>query len=148
MGLPACEGEVVSRATTLLSRGARPPRFVLAFLMSTHFGYHYREEEAHFHPSMGPPNALELDPERDRVGLVNRYRNSAHAIDEKIGSLLEQLDPSRTLVIVTGDHGEALFDDGTIAHSSRISDAQTRVPLVLTGPGIFSTGNGSPVSTA
>lgn len=134
--LPACDGEVVARAAALLSPGNRAPRFVLAFLMSTHFGYHYPEEEAIFHPTLAPPNALELDPERDRALLVNRYRNSAHAVDERLGSLLEKLDPNALFVVVTGDHGEALFDDGTIAHSSRLSDAQTRVPLVLTGPGI------------
>jgi membrane-anchored protein YejM (alkaline phosphatase superfamily) len=134
--LPACDGEVVSRAAALLSPGDRPPRFVLAFLTSTHFGYHYPEEDALFHPSIAPPNALELDPERDRAPLANRYRNSAHAVDEQLGSLLGQLDPSALFVVVTGDHGEALFDDGTIAHSSRLSDAQTAVPLVLTGPGI------------
>lgn len=134
--LPACDGEVVSRAAELLAPGERAPRFVLAFLMSTHFGYHYPEEEARFHPAIAPPNALELDPERDRAPLVNRYRNSAHGVDARIGSLLAQLDPEEVLVVVTGDHGEALFDDGTIAHSSRLSDAQTRVPLVLTGPGI------------
>lgn len=134
--LPACDGEVVSRAAALLSPGDRGPRFVLAFLMSTHFGYHYPDDETRFHPSIASPNALELDPDRDRVSLVNRYRNSAHAIDERLGSLLGGLDSSATLVVVTGDHGEALFDDGTIAHSSRLSDAQTRVPFVLTGPGV------------
>lgn len=134
--LPDCDRAVVARAAALLAPGPRAPRFVLAFLLSTHFGYHYPAEAERFRPALAPPNALELDPERDRVGLVHRYRNSAHAIDERIGELLEGVDPDETLVVVTGDHGEALFDDGTIAHSSRLSDAQTRVPFVLTGPGV------------
>ncbi|MBK7951026.1 MAG: sulfatase-like hydrolase/transferase [Deltaproteobacteria bacterium] len=134
--LPDCDRAVVERAAALLAPGARAPRFVLAFLMSTHFGYHYPAEAERFRPALAPPNALELDPEQDRIGLVNRYRNSAHAIDDRIGALLARVDPDETLVVVTGDHGEALFDDGTIAHSSRLSDAQTRVPFVLTGPGV------------
>jgi len=39
-------------------------------------------------------------------------------------------------VILTGDHGESLFDDGTLAHASRLSEIQTRVPFVLVGPGV------------
>lgn len=134
--LPDCDAAVVARASALLAERDRAPRFVLAFLASTHFGYHHPEEATPFLPSLPPPNALELDPVRDRAGLVNRYRNSAHAVDARIGALLEPLDPEALLVVVTGDHGEALFDDGTIAHASRLSDAQTRVPLVITGPGI------------
>lgn len=135
--LPECDREVVSRTASLMEPGDRPPRFVLAFLMSTHFGYHFPAGAEVFRPSLPPPNALELDATRDRVALFNRYRNSAHSLDSLIGSLLDRIDPQNTLVVVTGDHGESLFDDGTIAHSSLLSEIQTRVPLVLTGPGVI-----------
>jgi uncharacterized protein len=134
--LPECDETLIARAASLLAPGDRSPRFVLAFLMSTHFGYHYPAGAERFQPTLIPPNALELDEERDRVGLINRYRNSAHFVDSLIGSLLDRIDARETLVIVTGDHGESLFDDGTIAHSSLLSEIQTRVPLVMTGPGV------------
>ena len=41
-----------------------------------------------------------------------------------------------TLVIVTGDHGESIFDDGTLGHSSRYSPAQIEIPLVIAGAGV------------
>ncbi|MFO0688288.1 MAG: sulfatase-like hydrolase/transferase [Myxococcota bacterium] len=132
--LPDCDRSVVLRAAALLAERPRAPRFVLAFLTSTHFGYHHPPGAAPFQPELPEPNALELDPDRDREGLVHRYRNSAHSVDGLIGALLDRVDPRTTLVVVTGDHGEALFDDGTIAHASRLSDAQTRVPFVLVGP--------------
>ena len=39
-------------------------------------------------------------------------------------------------VILTADHGEALGDDGLWWHGSALHDAQTRVPLVVWGPGV------------
>ena len=109
-------------------------RFMELALYHPEFGYYMRATE----------------PEGERIGWDGDYYTSfdvhpilaqalarqIRQVDERLGSLLAGLDPSATLVVVTGDHGEALFDAGTIAHSSRLSDAQTRVPLVLTGPGI------------
>lgn len=132
--LDVCDREVVSRSITLLEPGDRPPRFVLAFLMSTHFGYHFPSGAEPFQPSAPPPNALDLSARRDARPLWNRYRNSAHHVDGLIGRLLDRVDLDETWVVVTGDHGESLFDDGTITHSSRLSEIQTRVPLVILGP--------------
>jgi membrane-anchored protein YejM (alkaline phosphatase superfamily) len=132
----ACDRKVMSRATSLLRPGERPPRFILAFMMSTHFGYHFPAGAERFRPSAPPPNALELDATRDFTSLFNRYRNSAHHVDTLIGDLLDEIEKKDTLIIVTGDHGESLFDDGTIAHSSLLSEIQTRVPLVLIGQGV------------
>jgi len=135
-GLADCDRRVTERAAALFASEQRAPRFVLAFLMSTHFGYHHPEGLEPFRPSMPPPNALELDPDRDRETLRNRYRNSARHVDAITSDLVESLDPRETLIVFTGDHGEALFDDGTLAHASRLSESQTRVPFVLVGPGV------------
>jgi len=135
-GLADCDRRVSERAAALLVPGPRAPRFVLAFLMSTHFGYHHPEDAAPFQPSMPPPNALELDADRDRAALRNRYRNSARHVDAVTADVVDSLDPKQTLIVFTGDHGEALFDDGTLAHASRLSESQTRVPFVLVGPGV------------
>lgn len=132
--LDVCDRDVVSRSISLLEPGDRPPRFVLAFLMSTHFGYHFPNGAEPFQPSAPPPNAFELSPRRDSAPLWNRYRNSAHHVDALIGRLLDRVDLDQTWVVITGDHGESIFDDGTIAHSSRLSEIQTRVPLVILGP--------------
>ena len=136
-----CDRDVVARAKSLLEPGSRAPRFVLLFLMSTHFGYHYpvdTDGSAPFQPALDPPNVIDLDAKRDRGMLLNRYRNSARYIDSLVGSLIRELVLEKNLVAVTGDHGESLFDDGTIAHSSSLSEIQTRVPLVMAGPGVSS----------
>jgi phosphoglycerol transferase MdoB-like AlkP superfamily enzyme len=134
--LDECDRKLMTRAAALLAPGIRPPRFVLGFLMSTHFGYHFPDGETPFQPSAPDPNALALRADADPTPLRNRYRNSAHYIDSLIASLVARVDAEQTLIVVTGDHGESLFDDGTIAHSSRLSEVQTRVPLAIFGAGV------------
>ena len=41
-----------------------------------------------------------------------------------------------TVVVITGDHGESIWDDGTLTHGSRSSDIQTRAPALILGRGI------------
>ncbi len=123
-------------ASRALLESKKEPLFVFMYLMSTHFNYTFPPEGLVFRPSAPPPTALDSDLSRDRTALHNRYRNSAHYLDSLLGDWLEVLDLDQSLVIVTGDHGESLFDDGTLAHSSRLSAIQTRVPMVMAGPGI------------
>ncbi|HEY6037948.1 MAG TPA: sulfatase-like hydrolase/transferase, partial [Kofleriaceae bacterium] len=40
------------------------------------------------------------------------------------------------IVIVSADHGEGLGEHGQVFHSTDLYDSQTRVPLVIAGPGI------------
>ena len=134
--LDECDQKAATRAAALLSDSRRRPRFVVLFLLSTHFGYSFPSDMSPFRPFLNNPNALDIDPARDREELHNRYRNSAHYVDSITGELIEKLDLDRTLVILTGDHGEALFDDGTLSHASRLSESQTRVPLIMAGPGV------------
>ena len=133
--LDRCDADVVASARAILREPADGPRLLLAFLMSTHFSYHYPPDVARFEPAAPPINALDDALERDRPALWNRYRNSAAHLDRVVGELLDAVDLENTVVIVTGDHGEALFDDGTLAHSSLLSEIQTRVPMVMLGVG-------------
>jgi hypothetical protein len=96
--------------------------------MSTHFPYLYPKTHAHLFPVTEDADSMEQ--------LRARYRRSARFVDDLIGDRLEDLDLEHNLVIVTGDHGEALGHDGTIAHASRLSEAQTQVPFVIAGPGV------------
>ena len=50
------------------------------------------------------------------------------------------------VVIVTGDHGEALGERGTLFHGWNLYDELVRVPLVLSGPAIAPGAIRSPVS--
>jgi hypothetical protein len=74
-----------------------------------------------------------------RLGpLVRGYVKSIEAADRKIGRLLKLLEKhgekDRTVVIVTGDHGEAFGESGNYFHACGATDSILRVPLVVSAP--------------
>ena len=68
-----------------------------------------------------------------------RYLNALHEGDEALGELLAGLRllgiEDKTLVIVTGDHGEAFGEHpGNFAHTMFIHEENVRVPYVIAAP--------------
>ncbi len=71
--------------------------------------------------------------------FVDRYDVGLRYQDEQLGKLLNVLDLNDTLVIVTADHGETLFERATqlnLNHGTSVFQEQIRIPLVFAGPGI------------
>lgn len=71
---------------------------------------------------------------------LSAYKNAIHEGDAAIATFLAGLRErgldSRTVVIVTGDHGEAFGQhSGNFAHSFFIYDENIRVPLIIHVPG-------------
>jgi arylsulfatase A-like enzyme len=70
---------------------------------------------------------------------ADRYDESLRYLDAQIGALLDSLDArgslSRTLVVVTSDHGESFGEHGTIHHGGSVHQEQIRVPLIVVEPG-------------
>ena len=116
-------------------RGAKP-KFIVAFLMATHFPYECPADRQLFQPTCPSEQMYGADTQRRRPEILNRYRNAANFDDEQVADLLGALDPKRNLIIITGDHGESFWEDGSLAHGSKLSEMQTRVPLVMVGPGV------------
>ena len=69
-----------------------------------------------------------------------RYDAVLEHLDGFLAPLLELLSSPEfskdTIVVITSDHGEGLGDHGYKNHSSSLFNAQTRVPLILVGPGV------------
>jgi arylsulfatase A-like enzyme len=61
-------------------------------------------------------------------------------VDGLIGEILKRLEEMgpahRTLVILTADHGEALFEHGYIGHNTQLYEESIRVPLMMSLPGL------------
>ena len=77
--------------------------------------------------------------------LADRYRQSPYDgeiafVDRQLGRLLQTLDArgetSRTIVLVTADHGESLGEHGEGTHGIFLYDATLRVPWIMAGPQI------------
>ena len=67
-----------------------------------------------------------------------RYDDEIATVDREVGRLLAALGPARrdTIVVATGDHGEAFGEHGEYAHSIFVYDTTLRVPLIVNGGGI------------
>jgi membrane-anchored protein YejM (alkaline phosphatase superfamily) len=121
----------------------REPFFLFAFFDSTHFDYSYPPEFEREVPALPPHWAAELgdgtDPEV-RARAIRRYDNAVLYVDSLIGEVLDALrgpiDRGELAVVVTGDHGEEMWDEGMFGHAApRFVDARVHVPLVLCLPG-------------
>jgi arylsulfatase A-like enzyme/Tfp pilus assembly protein PilF len=84
------------------------------------------------HAPYNPPQAF-----LDRAG-GKPYDGEVAFADAQVGRVLEWLRTSgqadRTIVAVTGDHGEGLGDHGELTHGMLAYDATLRVPLILALP--------------
>jgi arylsulfatase A-like enzyme len=73
--------------------------------------------------------------------LRHVYDASLRYTDERIGQILALLDElglaASTLVVVTSDHGEELFEHGALQHGRTLYEELLRVPLILKGPGLM-----------
>jgi arylsulfatase A-like enzyme len=68
----------------------------------------------------------------------NPYVGEIAFADSQIGRLLQALDAllDRTIVIVTGDHGESLGEHGERDHGNFVYENVLRVPLIVRAPGL------------
>ena len=78
---------------------------------------------------------------KDKVDVVKDvYADSLAYVDMQIGRLFHHLRDrglwDRTLVVVTGDHGQAFYEHGFSAHAGPIFDEVMKVPLVIRAPGL------------
>ncbi|TMJ18747.1 MAG: hypothetical protein E6G92_02590 [Alphaproteobacteria bacterium] len=142
----AAQGSIIIDGKLLLRefdrRLGRPeawhrPHFLYFNLQSAHFPY--------TEPLMDQVIAGTPIP-RGEIGAGNRdwtqrtYWNAIAYNDRLIGALIARLRRlgvlDNTLLIVTADHGESLFDDGFLGHGHMLNEQQTRIPFILSAPGV------------
>ncbi|MCP4900864.1 MAG: sulfatase-like hydrolase/transferase [bacterium] len=66
----------------------------------------------------------------------DRYQAEVSYVDRQIGRLLSGLPNRPRIVVVVGDHGEALGAHGESAHGLLLHEPTLRVPMILHGVGI------------
>lgn len=123
-------GQFLSRAGEYPSENDKP-RCAVLYLYATHAIYRSYSEDQVFQPAADErfiyPYAESARPE-----VWNRYRNSARTVDRFLKSIIRD----DRVILVTGDHGEAFLEDGTIGHGTRLSQVQNMTPAVVYSPGI------------
>src|SRR5436305_8297389 len=94
----------------------------------------------HLYDPHSPYEAPEAVAERFPRTLTGAYDAEVAEADIQVGRLIEGLRErgtlDRTLIVVVGDHGESLGEHQEQQHGFFIYDATTRIPLIMSGPGI------------
>ncbi len=110
------------------------------FFESPHARYFFPEECAIRKPYLKVFDYASSDLERDMPLIKNRYVNSCRHLDTQFGRVIRGMEERRllehTIVLVTGDHGEAFLERGRWGHQSAFDRFQTQTPLVLHAPGV------------
>ena len=85
------------------------------------------------------PLRTKAPPARDAQHVAALYDRGIAYADYWIGHLIDELKRrglyDQTVLVVTADHGEELFDHGRLDHSRTFYDEIMRVPLVMRVPG-------------
>jgi len=82
--------------------------------------------------------------------IIGLYDAEIRFVDDKIGWLIEYLKEKKiyddSLIILTSDHGEELFDHGGFVHPAKLYDELLHIPLIIISPEIESAEIETPVS--
>lgn len=119
---------------------AKPgPRLIYSFYHATHYPYAHVDEDR-FKKYL-PEVDYEFDYNRSglfewKPHIVNRYKNTLLEMDDWYKQILEKVDLDKTIVIITGDHGEEFFQQGRLGHCSALNIHQTMTPCFVYIPGV------------
>ncbi len=125
------------------------PAFLLLHFMEPHVGYDPPAEiRGTFAPKEGLPVPVPFigagmsragpTPEPAvREAIIGLYDEEILAADQAVAELVRRLDERwwRTLLVVTADHGEELWDHGGFEHGHTLYGELVHVPLILAGAG-------------
>jgi arylsulfatase A-like enzyme len=143
---------VVSAFEGWLESRPEEPFFAYIHLREPHFPYNPPPPfDTRFGPDSPYPSGLE---DSALVEVLNRkaaageppvaevlarvralYLGNLAYADSLVGRILTKLDPE-TIVILTSDHGEALFEHGFLGHNTQLYEESIRIPLLIKGPGL------------
>ena len=136
-GWADADRRVLDRIGKLVSAPQTQPQFVLSLLWSTHCPYVY-PSDFQTHKPDGSERSLQEWTGFPTEVLSNRYKNAALFLEAELMRFISSLDLKRNILIITGDHGESLGEDGFRSHTGPASEVQTHVPFIMVGAGVQS----------
>jgi arylsulfatase A-like enzyme len=158
-------GEDVWRAAqaSLKERSAKPFFLYLGFV-DTHVTWRAHEPwigRYDTEPYAGPFKKAATDPQvdliaagkmhvtdRDKVRIIALYDSDVSYQDDLIGKVRAQLAAwgvgDDTMIVITGDHGDELWEDGRLGHGGSLHDTLVHVPLLIYYPPLFPPGTAVP----
>jgi phosphoglycerol transferase MdoB-like AlkP superfamily enzyme len=143
-----CRDTVVSTVGTTLATGDRctfadltqwiderpdSPFFAVVWTFQTHYPYTSRRGRRF----AIDPHSIPVERAR---GDLQRYLNAVSDADQLIDELIRHLEQENrardTLIVITGDHGQAFGQHNGYGNGSSVYEENVHVPLMLINPGI------------
>lgn len=132
----------VREAVEWIEEAPERPFFIYMNLQSSHMPY---ELPADFPPKFGTgevgfPLRFGYFPPDSAEAVKDLYANSLAYVDAQIAKVVEFLRErglwEETILVVTGDTGQAFFEHGFAGHGGALYEEVVRVPLVIRAPGV------------
>jgi phosphoglycerol transferase MdoB-like AlkP superfamily enzyme len=115
----------------------KQPTFLYFNFQEPHFPYNHKGMQQIL---PGSPIARGDISPANRDQVARTYWNAVAVTDRLVGQLIARLKRAGvwddTLLVVTADHGESLFDDDFLGHGHVINRQQTQVPLIISDPAV------------
>ncbi|WP_051906674.1 LTA synthase family protein [Methylomarinum vadi] len=113
------------------------PQFIYMNFQAAHFPYSHPNMKKHLIKEFIPRS--DIKPE-NRDWVADTYWNAIASADWAVGQVVDALKKNglydKTTLVILGDHGESLFEDGFLGHGHALNDAQTHIPLLFNDPNI------------
>ncbi len=117
----------------LQGRQSKAPLFLYVNFHDTHYPYTHPGLENLLGVDLLPPSQISASR---RAELLRTYLNATSNVDRAIGTVISTVEAQvgqRPAIVIIGDHGESLFEQGFLGHGYALNGAQTRVPLIASG---------------
>ena len=115
-------------------------------------GYDEQRDFGGLLPSLLQEGRIEPFDAREQQHVIDLYDGEVAYLDRCFGELLGELERrglrDDTIVVLTADHGEELFDHGRLGHGYSLYEELLAVPLVCVGPGVEVERRAEPVGAA
>lgn len=137
--IPKREKESFASALKSLQVSPSSGNFHFIAVDSTHYGYRWDKDFKvpydDYYEGSGVPS---FPNDEEIASIKRRYHNSVawvdYQVEEFVGELKRMNRYDDSVIIVTGDHGEEFYENGSWFHSSSLLPAQTQVPLLIKWP--------------
>ncbi|UCC73369.1 MAG: sulfatase [Gemmatimonadota bacterium] len=132
----------VGAASDWLDSIGDDPFFIYMNLQNSHIPY---ETPADFVPRFGPgrasfPLRFGYFPPDSLDAVMDLYSNSLAYVDFQLERFFRYLSErglsDRTVIILTGDTGQAFWEHGFTAHANMLFNEVMKVPLIVKAPGL------------
>ncbi len=113
------------------------PQFIYINIQAAHFWYSHPKMRKIFVSDFIPRSDITIE---NKEWLDKTYWNAIANADWAVGEIVNLLKShgvyDNTVVAIVADHGESLFDDGTLGHGHVVNEIQTKIPFIINNPTI------------